>query len=96
MTLNELATMLNLDNSTMSRTVNNLVKKDLAQRITDQNDRRYITISLTNQGQAEFESIESVMDSYYDKVYQDIPENKREQLIDSINVLIKALEINER
>lgn len=94
--LNELAELLKLDSSTMSRTVNNLVDKDLVKRVTDKKDRRYITISLTDQGQKVYEAIEKDMDSYYEKVFQYIPENKREQLIESIQTLIEALEINER
>ncbi|PKM95153.1 MAG: MarR family transcriptional regulator [Firmicutes bacterium HGW-Firmicutes-1] len=92
----ELAELLKLDNSTMSRTVNNLVNKDLVKRVTNQKDRRYVTISLTEKGQNVYESIEKDMDSYYEKVFKDIPENKRIQLIESLQNLIEALDINKR
>jgi DNA-binding MarR family transcriptional regulator len=95
-TLIELAEILKLDNSTMSRTVNNLVNKDLVMRETNREDRRYITISLTQKGQKVFKSIEEDMDAYYEKLFKDIPENKRVQLIESLQNLIDALDNNKR
>lgn len=94
--LNELAQLLNLDNSTMSRTVNNLVNKDLVKRIIDEEDRRYVTISLTEQGKKIHRSIEEDMGLYYEKIYQSIPENKREQIYESLLILMEALNNNER
>lgn len=95
-TLNELAELLNLDNSTMSRTVNNLVNKDLVKRVVNLKDRRYVTISLTEDGQKVFRGIEEDMDGYYEKVLQSIPEDKRPSLIDSLQVLVEALNKNKR
>jgi DNA-binding MarR family transcriptional regulator len=43
----ELANVLNLDKSTMSRTVNNLVTDDWVERITDPENRRYVQLGLT-------------------------------------------------
>jgi len=89
--LNELAEILGLDNSTMSRTVNNLVEKDLVLRETDGNDRRYVKIKLTEEGYELFSSIESSMDNYYKDIMNSIPEEKRSQVIESLKLLDSAI-----
>lgn len=89
--LNDLAELLNLENSTMSRTVNNLVNSDLVKRDIDPKDRRYVTISLTEGGMKIFEEIENSMNAYFKKVYNSIPDDKRSQVIESIQLLIDAI-----
>lgn len=87
----DLAGKLNLDNSTMSRTVNNLVNSELAERETDPSDRRYVTIKLTNSGKEQFVSIEEGMSAYYEKIYGKIPEDKRSQVLESLDILLDAM-----
>ncbi|OPX43915.1 transcriptional regulator SlyA [Ruminiclostridium hungatei] len=89
--LNELAEKLNLDNSTMSRTVNNLVNANLVNREIDSNDRRYITISLTDSGMEMFEKIEDSMGNYFKKIYDNIPQDKSSQVLECLRLLIDAI-----
>ena len=93
--LNQLAELLNLENSSMSRTVNNLVNSGLVKRDIDMQDRRYVTISLTENGKEIFKSIEKDMDDYYTKVYEALPSAKRQQVVDSLNILAEAISINK-
>lgn len=93
--LNELAELLNLENSTMSRTVNNLVTNELVKRDIDPQDRRYVTISLTDSGRKLFEGIEEGMNVYFRNVYDSIPENKKRQVLESIEILLEAIGKNE-
>jgi DNA-binding MarR family transcriptional regulator len=93
--LNDLADILGLDKSTMSRTINNLVENDLAARELDPEDRRYITIQLTAQGMQSFQEIETGMGAYFIQIYQSIPEAKRDQVIDSLHLLVRALAEND-
>ncbi len=90
--LNELAELLNLENSTMSRTVNNLVKSELAKRDIDPGDRRYVTISLTESGNKLFTEIEESMNSYFGKIYNSIPDNKKFQVLESLEILLEAID----
>ena len=90
--LNELAELLNLDNSTLSRTVNNLVANELAKRDIDPQDRRCVAISLTESGLKLFEGIETSMDLYYSKIYQSIPEDKQQQVLESMQILLESIE----
>ncbi|MCX8130938.1 MAG: MarR family winged helix-turn-helix transcriptional regulator [Clostridia bacterium] len=89
--LNELAETLNLDNSTMSRTVNNLVNNGLAVRETDPEDRRYVTIKLTEKGQELFMSIEESMEVYYKRIFTAIPEDDRQKVLESMDILLRAI-----
>jgi DNA-binding MarR family transcriptional regulator len=89
--LNELAEILNLDNSTISRTVNNLVDQQLVIREVDPQDRRYIKMKLTDRGWAVYESIEKNMNIYFGSILKDIPEEKHEQIIESLMLLVKAM-----
>jgi len=89
--LAELAALLNLDSSTMSRTVNHLVSYNLAERELDPDDRRYVSIRLTPEGQKTFQEIESNMTAYYVKVFETIPADKRDAVLESLQILLKAI-----
>lgn len=93
--LNELAEILTLDKSTMSRTINNLVENVLVVRKLHPEDRRYVTIKLTDEGIKIFKNIEEGMKQYFNAIFNSIPENKREQVIDSLKLLIKAVGENK-
>jgi len=93
--LNELAKLLNLDKSTMSRTVNNLVKQNLVERKINPEDRRYMMIGLTKEGNKIFREIEDSMKLYYERVLNDISEDKRDQVIESLQILLKAIGKNK-
>ena len=90
--LNELAELLNLENSTMSRTVNNLVTNELAKRDIDPLDRRYVTISLTENGHKLFERIEGDMNFYFKRIFERIPEDKKDQVLESMQILLDAID----
>jgi DNA-binding MarR family transcriptional regulator len=75
----------------MSRTVNNLVQNGFAERELDPNDRRYVTIKLTDDGQKLFNEIEENMDQYFEKIFGAIPGDKREQVLDSLKILLTAI-----
>lgn len=89
--LNELSERLGLENSTMSRTVNNLVTSGMVKRQEDQQDRRYIAIALTEDGRQLFEQIESSMSVYYEEILNNIPQSKREQVLESLALLAEAV-----
>lgn len=90
LSLVELSNLLNLDNSTISRTVNNLVNKGFVERQLDPDDRRYVTIYLTGDGRKVYNQIEKNMAEEYSRVYNSIPLEKRQQVIESLQILIRA------
>lgn len=87
----ELARLLDLDNSTMSRTVNNLVGNKMTEREIDPNDRRYVTIKLTPAGLAAFSEIETNMEHYFMQIFKAIPDDKQERVLESLQILLKAI-----
>lgn len=93
--LNELAELLSLDKSTMSRTINNLVESNLVVRELHPEDRRYVTIKLTDEGMKVFENIESSMEQYYQSIFSSIPEDKRDQVLESLQLIINAAKKNK-
>jgi DNA-binding MarR family transcriptional regulator len=95
LSLVDLSKLLDLDNSTMSRTVHNLVTSGLAARELDPQDRRYVTIRLTDDGTTLFKDVEEEMDRHYEHVYKTIPEENREEVLESLQVLLKALQTHE-
>jgi len=93
--LNELAELLGLDKSTMSRTINKLVDSGLAIRELHPDDRRYVAIKLTYEGIKIFNSIEGTMEQYYQSIFSAIPEEKRVQVLESLQLIIKAAKENK-
>ncbi|MBP2642063.1 MAG: transcriptional regulator, MarR family [Firmicutes bacterium] len=95
LSLNELAELLNLDKSTVSKTVDQLVKNDIMLREPGQKDRRYVTLTLTTEGYELFQSIEKRMEAYFTEILDSIPENKREQVIEGVQILSDAMQKTE-
>jgi len=91
----ELANMLGLDTSTVSRTIDNMRRNQLVKRKANRKDRRYITLSLTDKGEKIYNNINCTFDSYYSKVFAAIPVEKHEQIIESIYLLTAALAEDE-
>ncbi|MEJ6949476.1 MarR family winged helix-turn-helix transcriptional regulator [Natronospora cellulosivora (SeqCode)] len=90
--LKQLAELLNLEKSTVSRTVNSLVENGYVERRTDPEDRRYIKISLSKDGEKLFTTIESDMDRYFEIIFNSLPENKKDQVLESLELLLKAVD----
>lgn len=91
----DLADLLGLDKSTMSRTINNLVEAELVKREIDSENRRYISIQLTDQGTEVFRSIEDSMHGYYSNIFNSIPKDKRNQVLESLEILVKSIKENK-
>lgn len=91
LSLRELADILGLDNSTASRTINNLVTRGMASRELAAEDRRYVTIALTEPGNRLFLDIEGRMNQRFKAVYDSLPEEKQAQVIESLQLLLDAL-----
>lgn len=88
---NDLADLLGVDKTTMSRTINNLVESDLAVRHLNGGDRRYVVIQLTKNGQRFFENTETGMKRYFQSVLERIPEDKRSQVLESLEIFKAAV-----
>jgi DNA-binding MarR family transcriptional regulator len=91
MTIAELAEIIKLDKSTLSRTIDSLVQTGLVDRTIDPADRRYMQIKLTEQGHKVFNDINTGCNQLYLKVFDLIPTAKHKQVIDNLGLFARAL-----
>ncbi len=89
-TTGQLSESLDLDKSTLSRTIDGLVTTGQLKRLPNPSDRRYIPITLTEQGQAVCDAANSVSDDYYARVLERIPLKKIDQVIENFEILVQA------
>jgi len=94
LSLMDLAQLLNLDKSTVSRLVNQLVANEWVERVIDPMNRRYVKLGLTPKGSGFSQVISTVFHSYMARVWEYIPENKHAQVLESIELLIQAFDEN--
>jgi DNA-binding MarR family transcriptional regulator len=91
MTIVDLAMILKLDKSTLSRTIDGLVQIGLVDRAIHPDDRRYMQIRLTEQGRKVFDAINTGCNQLYLKVFECIPPKKHEAVIESLGLFADAI-----
>ncbi|OOM14207.1 MarR family winged helix-turn-helix transcriptional regulator [Clostridium saccharobutylicum] len=93
--LKDLANLIDLDISTMSRTVDSLVKKEFVFRTPSKADRRSVDIKLTEKGLKLFTDIESNMDNKFKNIFNQISLENQLIVFNGLNIIIEALAKNE-
>jgi DNA-binding MarR family transcriptional regulator len=86
-----LAARLGLDNSTLSRTVESLVKDGLAERTPSAEDRRATVIRLNEKGRVARERINATWNRICRNMFRSIPREKHNQLVESVSILADLL-----
>ena len=94
--VSDLADKLKLDKSTLSRTIEGLVRLDLVSREINREDRRYLLITLTPQGEQVYRSINQFCNRYYQTVFDCIPEEKQLQIIESLKILTESMQCTRK
>jgi DNA-binding MarR family transcriptional regulator len=87
----ELAAALELDASTLSRTVDGLVKTGLLERREDPANRRRQLVCLSAQGHDKAASINSVCDCYYEGLFASLPKEEAAAIRKALPLFTKAL-----
>jgi DNA-binding MarR family transcriptional regulator len=87
----DLASSFGLDTSTLSRMIQGLVLLGLVRRLTNEKDRRYVAISLTEQGRKLFEQIETTFNTYFSEVLELIPSEKQSSVVEGIGLFSDAV-----
>jgi DNA-binding MarR family transcriptional regulator len=90
-TVSRLASRLRLDNSTLTRTLDGLVKRGLVERHRNDRDRRVVWIRLTDEGKTVVRSIHRDNDAHYRRVFKKIPQSRRATVMRSFAILVQAL-----
>jgi DNA-binding MarR family transcriptional regulator len=90
MTMSQLAAALRLDHSTLSRTIEGLVRSKLVARLRDESDRRLVWVRLTDHGAATCAEIHRQNDAYCASVLDNIPPSKRTNVLQAFETLVHA------
>jgi DNA-binding MarR family transcriptional regulator len=89
--ITELASLLELDKSTLSRTVDGMCRAGLLNRDPDPTSRRQQVISLTEKGREKAASINRLCDASYTRLFDFIPPDKRHAVVESAAALAEAM-----
>lgn len=89
MTLNELSQKIHMDKSTASRNIQKLVKRDLVQRYPDPIDRRFVQLSLTEQGIKLEQEITDTLMHYIGPSFKELNEERLKHLYEDLVNLTK-------
>lgn len=87
-----IARKMNVAKSRISKIVSGLVKKGLVKRSKDPEDSRITLLSLTSQGKTKLAEISAFMDQIYSKVLAAIPEDRRLEIMNSLDALKSSME----
>lgn len=86
----ELAKVLKLDKSAVSRAVEELVQKGFVIREPSKTDRRSVVLTLTKEGEARFNKIENDMYDKFKEVFSRIPKDKQDQVLEALRIYNEA------
>ncbi len=89
--MGELAKSLDIDRSTATRVVDELVKAKLVVRVTDDADRRSVRIVLTEAGMRKAEGIDRDWNGFYEKALAKLDEPRRNALLESVPAFVDAI-----
>lgn len=87
----ELAEILELDKSTLSRTVESMVASGLVERSGDKSDRRRAVLKLTGEGITTMERINKFCDDYYRRMFKLIDSDKHHVIFEAVELLANAM-----
>jgi DNA-binding MarR family transcriptional regulator len=91
LSLTGLATALDLDSSTLSRTVDGLVRAGLVGRAEDASDRRSLRLTLTPAGRAKVEYIDGMCNRYYGDLLAGLGEQDRRCVLRAVGLLAERM-----
>ncbi len=96
LTMRGLSELMGLAESTMTRTVDQLVAKELVQRELDNEDRRVVRVSLTGEGIRKRQALEQSLHEYFALWLGDLGEKDRQGILESLSKLVSAIEVFTR
>ncbi|MFH1761193.1 MAG: MarR family transcriptional regulator [bacterium] len=96
LTMNVLGNKLGLAISTLTRITDILVRDSIVKRDRSSKDRRKVCISLTDKGKNLAKKLIKCSEKYKQDILETIPLKKRQQIIDSLKQLNRAVEITNQ
>jgi DNA-binding MarR family transcriptional regulator len=93
LTVKGLAQKLEVAKSRITRIIDGMVNKRLAQRIVDPEDARVILISLTPEGQKQVETLDSFMKNLHHQLLLELKVDDRKNILASLEILRSSMEV---
>ena len=93
LTVKGLAQKLEVAKSRITRIIDGLVHKRLAQRMVDPEDARVILISLTPEGQKQVEALDVYVKDLHHQLLLELKENDRKNILTSMETLRSSMEV---
>lgn len=90
--LNDLAARLGLDPSTLSRTIEGLVRLGMVDRRPNPKDRRSVILTLTRRGKTTCDAINEKNDRLYDEILSRLTKRRREEALVLFDELVRAMD----
>jgi DNA-binding MarR family transcriptional regulator len=91
MQISELHKLLAVEKSTTTRLVTPLIKKGLLRREKAKHDSRAATLILTAEGKKIHQKVSLCLAGFFQKVSQNIPQDKKTQILEAIRIFIRAI-----
>ncbi len=97
LSMHELSQCQGVTLSTMTRVVDVLVRDGVVRRESSPGDRRKVCIELTEEGKNLAQKLKKCTEAYTKEILDEIPVNKQGQVVESVELLVKAIEsVNPR
>lgn len=90
-TIGQMAEHMGVDKSTLSRTVDSLVRLGLVERETDPEDRRFMRIFLSEKGEKICRDLNEVNNRYLEEVFAKIPKEEQENVLYYFDMFVRAV-----
>jgi DNA-binding MarR family transcriptional regulator len=91
-TMNELATEMRLHGTTMTRMVDSLVKKGLAERTHDPEDRRIVRVGLTADGRRTIEELQDQRRTFLGAAFSGLSKEEQDAILKALRRLTATAE----
>ena len=89
--MTDLHTILAVEKSTTTRLVNPLIQNGLLKRDKALHDSRAAMLFLTEEGRKVHQNVSLCLAEFFQKIMKNMPEEKRADVLESINIFIKAI-----
>lgn len=89
--MSDLHQILSVQKSTTTRLVNPLIKKGLLHRTKADHDSRAVKLTLTKEGSKAHKIIWFCLMDFYQKVTNQIPDKKKTEVLECVNIFINAI-----
>jgi MarR family transcriptional regulator, organic hydroperoxide resistance regulator len=91
LTIGELADRLFLEQSTVSRLIDTLVKGGFVNRVLNEENRRAVLVSLTEKGRRSLQNVREQSIQYFQSILDDVAEDDQYQILRGFKLFANAL-----